>query len=238
MIVTAAREAELMVVAEGGSLYHMDGTIIADGNTGLEHNMPGERFYHDVLQFWPATGVGYSPTLIVTFGGMRAEDWFYQESEVWTHPILSRYVPPHILQPRSVRRTMAPDTDYQAFRDSAANALRLMERGVLVNIGAHGQREGLGSHWEMWGFVLGGMSPMQALRTATINPARYMGFARDLGSVETGKLADLLIVDGNPLEDIRVTDDIAYVVQNGRILEGGSLAETLTGDRRLAPFYW
>jgi imidazolonepropionase-like amidohydrolase len=79
---------------------------------------------------------------------------------------------------------------------------------------------------------------MQALRTATINPARYMGFARDLGSVETGKLADLLIVDGNPLEDIRVTDDIAYVVQNGRILEGGSLAETLTGDRRLAPFYW
>jgi imidazolonepropionase-like amidohydrolase len=238
MIVTAAREAELMVVAEGGSLYHMDGTIIADGNTGLEHNMPGERFYEDVLQFWPATGVGYSPTLIVTFGGMRAEDWFYQESEVWTHPILSRYVPPHILQPRSVRRTMAPDTDYQAFRDSAANALRLMERGVLVNIGAHGQREGLGSHWEMWGFVLGGMSPMQALRTATINPARYMGFARDLGSVETGKLADLLIVDGNPLEDIRVTDDIAYVVQNGRILEGGSLAETLTGDRRLAPFYW
>jgi imidazolonepropionase-like amidohydrolase len=82
------------------------------------------------------------------------------------------------------------------------------------------------------------MTPMQALRIATINPARYMGLARDIGSIETGKLADLLVVDGNPLQDIRVTDDIAYVVQNGRIHEGGSLAETVTGDRRLEPFYW
>ena len=133
---------------------------------------------------------------------------------------------------------MAPPSDYQAFRDSAANAKRLMESGVLVNIGAHGQREGLGSHWEMWSFVLGGMSPMQALKAATINPARYMGLARDIGSIEAGKLADLLIVDGNPLEDIRVTDDIAYVVLNGRIYEGGTLAEKVTGERKLAPFYW
>jgi imidazolonepropionase-like amidohydrolase/Tol biopolymer transport system component len=238
MVVAAAREAGLMVVAEGGSLYHMDMNIIADGNTGLEHNLPPERFYDDVMQFWPATGVGYTPTLIVTFGGLRAEDWFYQESEVWKHPILSRYVPPHVLQPRSVRRQMAPPADHQAFRDSAGNAKRLMESGVLVNIGAHGQREGLGSHWEMWSFVLGGMSPMQALKAATINPARYMGLARDIGSIEAGKLADLLIVEGNPLEDIRVTDDIAYVVLNGRIYEGGTLAEKVTGERKLAPFYW
>ena len=157
---------------------------------------------------------------------------------MWTHPILSRYVPPHILQPRSVRRQMVPKTDYQPILDSAANAKRLMEKGVLVNIGAHGQREGMGSHWEMWGFVMGGMTPLQALKAATIDPARYMGMARDIGSIETGKLADLLVVDGNPLEDIRVTDDIAYVVLNGRVYEGGSLAEKATGDHKLAPFYW
>jgi imidazolonepropionase-like amidohydrolase/Tol biopolymer transport system component len=238
MVVTAAREAGLMVVAEGGSLYHMDMNLIADGNTGLEHNLPPERFYDDVMQYWPATGVGYTPTLVVTFGGPGSENWFYQDTDVWQHPILSRYVPPHVLQPRSVRRQMAPQSDYQPFRDSAANAKRLMERGVFVNTGAHGQREGLGSHWEMWGFVLGGMSPLQALRAATINPARYMGLDRDVGSIEVGKLADLLVLDGNPLEDIRVTDDIAYVVLNGRIYEGGTLAEKLTGERRLAPFYW
>jgi imidazolonepropionase-like amidohydrolase len=157
---------------------------------------------------------------------------------VWQHPILSRFVPPHILQPRSVRRQMAPLSEYQAIRDSAANAKRLLELGVFVNTGAHGQREGLGSHWEIWGFADGGMSPMQALQAATINPAQHLGLARDLGSVENGKLADLLIVDGNPLENIRVTDHIAYVVQNGRIYEGGTLTEKLTGQRRLARFYW
>jgi len=238
MIIAAAREAGLMVVAEGGSLFQLDMTHIADGNTGVEHNVPPERFYDDVLQFWPPTQVGYTPTLVVTFGGLRGEDFFYQESDVWAHPILSKFVPPRVLQPRSVRRQMAPASDFQPVRDSAANAKRLMELGVHVNIGAHGQREGLGSHWEIWNFVNGGLSPLQALKAATINPARYLGLARDLGSIESGKLADLLIVDGNPLQDIRVTDDIAYVVLNGRVYEGGTLAERITGTRTLAPFFW
>jgi imidazolonepropionase-like amidohydrolase len=191
-----------------------------------------------VLQFWPPTKVAYTPTLVVTYSGPGSEHFFYQESEVWAHPILSRYVPPQILQPRSVRRQMAPASDYQPYRDSAANAKRLMELGLFVNTGAHGQREGLGSHWEIWAFVQGGMSPMQALQAATIDPARHLGMARDLGSIENGKLADLLIVDGNPLEDIRTTDDVAYVVLNGRIYEGGTLEEKVSGQRKLTPFFW
>ncbi len=238
MVVTAAREAGMLVVPEGGSLYHMDMSMIADGNSSIEHNVPPERFYDDVLQFWKPTGVAYTPTLVVTYSGPGSEHFFYQESEVWAHPILSRYVPPQILQPRSVRRQMAPASDYQPYRDSAANGKRLQDLGVMVNIGAHGQREGLGSHWEIWGFVQGGMSPMQALQAATIDPARHLGMAGDIGSIENGKLADLLIVDGNPLEDIRVTDHIAYVVLNGRVYEGGTLAEKLSGQRKLQPFYW
>jgi imidazolonepropionase-like amidohydrolase len=190
------------------------------------------------MQFWAATRVGYTPTLIVTYGGLRGEDRFYQNTDVWRHPLLSRFVPPHVLQPRSVRRLTAPASDHQPTLDAAANAHRLMERGVTVNIGAHGQREGLGTHWEIWSFAMGGMPPLQALETATRNPARYLGMERDLGSVERGKLADLLVLDGNPQSDIRVTDDIAYVIQNGRVFEAGSLDEVISGDSRLAPLYW
>jgi imidazolonepropionase-like amidohydrolase len=238
MVVTAAREAGLSVVAEGGSLYNLDVTLLQDGNTGLEHNMPGERFYDDILQLWTATGVGYTPTLAVTYGGPGAEHLFYQRDDVWRHPLLSRFVPPHVLQPRAVRRIMAPDSDYQPVIDSAANAAALARRGIPVSIGAHGQREGLAAHWEMWTFVLGGMSPMEALRSATTEPARYLGLDRDLGSIEAGKLADLVILNGDPLADIRVTDDIEWVIQNGRIFRADTLAEEVTGRRALAPPYW
>jgi len=227
MVTTAAREAGMLVVCEGGSLYHMDISMVVDGNTSIEHNLPVERFYDDVLQLWPQTKVAYTPTLIVTFSGPGSERFFYQESEVWLHPILSRYVPPQVLQPRAVRREMAPASDYQAFRDSAANAKRLLDLNVLVNTGAHGQREGLGSHWEMWAFVQGGMSPLQAIQAATIDPARHLGMARDLGSIENGKLADLLIVDGNPLEDIRNTQRIRAVFLNGKYLSRSDLDHLL-----------
>ena len=238
MVVTAAREAGLSVVAEGGSLYTMDITLLQDGNTGLEHNMPGERFYEDVMTLWPATGVGYTPTLVVTYGGLGVEHYYYQRDEVWRHPLLARFVPPDVLEARAVRRTLAPESDYQPVRDAAASARALAEQGIAVNIGAHGQREGLAAHWEMWAFTSGGMSNLQALAAATRNPARYLGLDADLGSIEPGKLADLVVVEGDPLQDIETTQNIAFVIQNGRVLTGGTLAETVTGSRTLKPFWW
>ena len=132
---------------------------------------------------------------------------------------------------------MAPESDYKD-DDSAASAKVLMEAGVMVNIGAHGQREGLAAHWEMWSFVRGGMSTMQALSTATINPATYLALDKDLGSIEVGKLADLVILDANPLDDIRNSEKISYVVLNGRMYKSSSLEEVTTGDRKLKPFWW
>ena len=157
-VTTAAREEGMLVVSEGGSLYHMDLSMVADGNSAIEHNIPQSRLYDDVLQFWGQTNVAYTPTLVVTYGGLTAEDYWYQETDVWKHPILSHFAPPHILQPSSVRRIKAPDEDFYHVT-SAATAKQLADEGVSVTIGAHGQREGLASHWEMWGFAQGGMSP-------------------------------------------------------------------------------
>ena len=236
-VVTAARDAGIAVVAEGGSLFHMDLSMVADGNTGIEHNLPQSELYDDVIQFYSQTGVGYTPTLVVTYGGIPGENYYYQKEDVWKHPLLSQHVPPHVLQPASVRRQKAPDEDY-ADAMSAATAKKLFEAGVPVSIGAHGQREGLGSHWEMWSFVRGGMSPLQALSTATITPAQHLGYADDIGSLEAGKLADLVILDSNPLDDIRNTDNIEHVMIGGRLYEAGSMDEVLSGNAKLAPYYW
>ncbi len=236
-VTTAAREEGMLVVSEGGSLYHMDLSMVADGNTAIEHNLPQSTLYDDVLQFWGQTNVAYTPTLVVTFGGPTVETYFYQETEVWKHPILTQYVPPHILNPVAVRRTIAPDEDYHHIPVAAASR-DLADAGVIVTIGAHGQREGLASHWEIWGFAQGGMTPLEALGTATIESARKLGMEHDIGSLEPGKLADLVILDVNPLEDIFATDRVSMVMLNGRLYEAATLNEVATGDRRTQPFYW
>lgn len=236
-VVEAARQNELMVVAEGGSLYHMDLNLVADGNTGIEHTLPQLAIYDDVVQFWAGTRVGYTPTLVVGYGTISGEDYWYQHSEVWKHPLLSRYVPPKRLQARAVRRQMAPDSDHQQPLNAAIGK-QLADAGVSVHTGAHGQREGLATHWEMWMFEQGGMSPLEALEAATIAPARYLGLDQDIGSIAVGKLADMIVVDGDVTEDIRLSDQVTHVMLNGRLYQADNLEEMLTGNHRLQPFYW
>ena len=236
-VVKAARDEGLIVVAEGGSLYHMDMSLVQDGNTSVEHNLPQAAIYDDVIQMYGQTNVAYTPTLAVTYGGVRGESYYYARSDVWKHPILSAHTPPALLRAATVRRETAPDEDY-ADAAAAAVSKKLMEAGVPVSIGAHGQREGLAAHWEMWSFARGGMSNLQALQTATTEPARHLGFDKDIGSLEEDKLADLIILSENPLEDIRNTDKIEHVMIGGRLYEAETMNEVVTGDKKRLPYYW
>ena len=236
-VAQAAREADVLVVAEGGSQYHMDMALVADGNTSIEHNLPTLKIYDDVVQMFRQTEVAYTPTLAVTYGGVRGEDYYYQTTDVWKHPILSEHVPPTVLQARSVRRQMAPVEDY-ADDDAAAVSKVLLEAGVPVSIGAHGQREGLAAHWEMQSFQRGGMSPLQALMTATTEPARHLGIAEDVGTIEAGKLADLVIMDADPLEDVANTESLTHVMLGGRLYESKTMEEVETGDGGRMAYWW
>ena len=236
-VVEAARKENMIVVAEGGSLYHMDMALVQDGNTSLEHNLPQEFLYDDVIQMFRQTNVAYIPTLAVTYGGIRGEDYYYQESDVSEHPILSKHVPPASLRARAKRRQMAPIADY-ADGQSGATSKQLADAGVLVGIGAHGQREGLAAHWEMWTFARGGMSPLQTLSTATTMPAKHLGFYDDIGSLERGKLADLVILNADPLDDIRNTEKIEQVMQGGRLYDAKTMNEVVTGDKKRLPYWW
>lgn len=223
-VIQAGRELEMMVVPEGGSLLQHNLSMVADGHTTVEHALPVANIYDDVRQLWKASGTAYTPTLVVAYGGIWGENYWYDKTEVWKHPRLSQYVPEEVLQPRSMRRPKAPDHHYNHF-NAAKVASELQADGVLVNIGAHGQREGLGAHWEVWMHVQGGSSALDALKTATINPAKSLGLDKQIGSLEVGKLADLMIIDGNPLQDIRVTDKVSQVMINGRLFDAQSMNE-------------
>ncbi|WP_082679856.1 amidohydrolase family protein [Paucibacter sp. KCTC 42545] len=236
-VIEAARQTSMMVVPEGGSLFQHNMGMIVDGHTGIEHALPLAEVYDDVTQLWTQTQVGYTPTLNVAYGGLDGEHYWYARTDVWKHPILSQFVPRTVLEARSVRRPTAPEEDFNVLR-VAKTATALQRAGVRANIGAHGQREGLGAHWEMWMFGLGGMKPLEAIRTATANPAHYLGLDKDLGSLEVGKLADMVIISGDVLADIRNSDKISHVMQNGRMFEVPTMNEVVSRSKARKPFFF
>jgi imidazolonepropionase-like amidohydrolase/Tol biopolymer transport system component len=237
MIIKAARELQMMVVPEGGSLLYMNQTHVLDGHTGVEHSLPVPRIYKDTIQLFAQSKVGYTPTLIVGYGGLFGEEYWYQHTNVWEHEQLLRFTPREVVDARSRRRTMAPDQDFNHIL-IARGAKQMADAGTLVMLGAHGQLQGLGAHWELWMLQQGGMTPMEALRAATIDGARYLGLDGDLGSVEKGKLADLVVMDRNPLENIRDSDSVSMVMLNGRLYDAKTLNEIGNRPKERLPFWF
>ena len=236
MVARAAAAENMLVVAEGGSLFGMDMNLVADGNSTIEHNVPVDVFYEDVLQFFGQSNSNYTPTLTVTYGGLAGDPYWRQAMDVFDHPLMI-HTPPKALLAETGRRTKAPEW---AFVDdnNAREARKLAQRGVKVSIGAHGQQAGIGAHWELWSFARGGMSPVEALKAGTIVPAQSLGMAKDIGSIEAGKLADLVILSADPSQDIANSDDIEQVMLGGRLYDASTLNEVGTGTATRQPYWW
>jgi Tol biopolymer transport system component/imidazolonepropionase-like amidohydrolase len=236
-VLQAARELEMLVVPEGGSTFFHNLTMILDGHTGIEHNLPIAPLYDDVLSLWAANPVGYTPTLVVSYGGVSGEYYWYQQANVWENQRLLRFFPRPVLDARSRRRTLLPEREY--FHVTVAQSAKaLIDRGGRVQLGAHGQLQGLAAHWELWMFGQGGMTPLEVLRCGTLSGAQYLGLEADLGSLEPGKLADLVVLAGNPLQDLHQTENVAMVMVNGRLYDAETMNETGNHPRARQPFWW
>jgi len=236
-VVEAARREGMQVVAEGGSLFGMDMNLIADGNSTLEHNVPLSIFYDDVVQFFSQSKTNYTPTLVVSYGGPAGDPYWRQATDVFDQPLLKAHTPPARLLADTARRVKAPESNY-VDDDNAREANKLAKRGVLVSIGAHGQQAGIGAHWELWSFVRGGMTPLEALRAGTIVPAMSLGMAKDIGSLEVGKLADLVVLDADPTADIRNSDKVRQVMLGGRLYDAATMNEVATGTTKRPAYWW
>jgi len=238
-VIEAARNHGIMVYPEGGSFFFHNMSMVVDGHTSVEHNLPVAPLYDDVIQLWKRTETGNTPTLIVNYGGVNGEYYWYQKTNVWEKERLLSFTPRAVVDSRSRHRTMIPDEEYENGHIlTSKSCKKLNDNGVNMCLGSHGQLQGLGAHWELWMLHQGGMSNLQALRAATMNGAKYIGMDAEIGSLETGKLADLIVLDKNPLDDIQNTEFVRYTMVNGRLYDAATMNEIGNRDLPRGKFYW
>jgi imidazolonepropionase-like amidohydrolase len=234
-VLKAARALGVMVMPEGGSTLHLNLTQVLDGHTTLEHALPVAPLYAPELDLIARSGTGYTPTLVVGYGGFWGENWWYAKTQVWKNDRLLAFVPRSVVEPSARRRTLlTDDAEYHHLR-LARSVAEVVRRGGNVEIGAHGQMQGLGAHWEMWMLHQGGLTPHEALRCATYGGARALCLEDQLGSLRPGMLADLIVVAGRPLEVAAHSEQVAYTMVNGRLYRAPTLDQVAPVARALPP---
>jgi len=237
-IIEAAKEQKLMPTTEGALDMKLNLTMLQDGYPGHEHAFPLYPIYNDITQMVSKAQMAYTPTLLVSYGGPWAEEFYYSTENVVGDPKLNYFTPKVEIDGKARRRRAWFIEDEHIFPRHGEFVGDLVKAGGLAGVGSHGQLQGLGYHWEMWSIQSGGMPELDALKVATILGAKAIGLSKDLGSIEAGKLADLVIMDKNPLDDFRNTNTISQVMKNGRLYNAATLDEVYPREKKAPNFYW
>ncbi|HEY7112979.1 MAG TPA: amidohydrolase family protein [Thermoanaerobaculia bacterium] len=239
----ACRDERMLLTAEGAGELQTDMTMVLDGFTAWEHALPVE-IGADVVDFVAKSTTFYTPTLIVAYGGPWGEEYYWQTRNPHDDPKLNRFTPHRWIDARARRHPWIDPSEYN-FPTVARGAAAVLRAGGNVSLGAHGQVQGLGPDWEIWMMAGDGqpkgmtaMTPLEALRASTILAAEKIGYAPDLGSIEAGKMADLVVLDADPLADIHNTEKVRWVVKNGELWDGDTLRREWPSALPAPKFFW
>ncbi len=230
-----ARREGMMVTSEGSDLFYNLGMTM-DGHTAFEHPLSYGILYNDATTFFGQAKMVYSPTFVVGGTGPWNEEYYFQRRDLWEDEKLQRWLPWRKLFPHTRRRMLRPETDY-GFPLIAEALKDVIERGGYGAIGSHGQMHGIASHWELW-MTAAGMSNLNAIEVATLHGAYFLGMADDFGSIEEGKVADLLVLNSNPLDDIENSIDMMHVMQGGVLYDAATLDEVWPNQTPFGPYHW
>ncbi|MFN3312163.1 MAG: amidohydrolase family protein [Hyphomonas sp.] len=220
----AAAELGIAATTEGALSYRFGLSAILDGFSGVEHGIPPITQYKDFYEIFARSGTSSTLTLMITHGGLPADKVFIDRADAINDEKYADFVPQWFRQMRFANASAGPFCDH-TYGNVGASALSMYRAGGLVGVGAHGDIPGLGTQWELQAHVDGGWTPAETLWAATMGSAKTIARDQFLGSLEAGKFADLVILNTNPLTDIKSTLDIRFVMKNGRLYDPGSLTE-------------
>jgi hypothetical protein len=238
-LIARARERGIPVYAHGNQPFPTSGL------TSLEHSIfPRITEGRDSLfRRWAADGTVMVPTLVASFARLHPTDSVIAWIDPARLPKL-RYAPDTTrLEWRQTLEIAARNEqpfDWRGHYDASLDDLRKMRQAGMrilpgTDFGAPLTIPGIDLHEELAKLVDEvGMSPLEALRAATLHPAELFGIADSLGTIAPGKFADLVLLDANPLESIRNTRRISAVFVNGRLLDRAALDELLAEAAQLS----